>query len=130
MDTLRGLVRDRTMGRLSASGRSQGGFPSSAEAPCSAKQYRQPARPPPCVVDVVEPGSDPSAITIGIEDADSAELDGAGTLVLHTPGRNVRHLAPAVYQEVEGIRQPVDGAYVLAGTGSFKLAFMTQADRW
>jgi hypothetical protein len=62
---------------------------------------------------VVAPGADPSAIALRIQGAQGLELDGQGNLVIHASGGDVVEQAPVVYQEVNGVRVPVQGQYVL-----------------
>jgi hypothetical protein len=64
---------------------------------------------------VVAPGSDPNAIKLSIQGAQSITLDAQGNLVLHTAGSDVIEQAPVVYQNVGGIRQSVAGKFVLEG---------------
>jgi hypothetical protein len=61
------------------------------------------------------PGADPGQIALAIQGADSVSLDVAGTLVLHTSGGDVTEHAPVIYQDSDGVRQPVSGGYVLLG---------------
>jgi len=62
----------------------------------------------------VAPGADPSQAELQFDGADHVQLvDGA--LVLRTGDESVRLDAPSVYQEVDGRRQPVQGAFVLRG---------------
>jgi len=66
---------------------------------------------------VVGPGGDPRQIRFGFEGADAMHLDAAGNLLLSLPGGDVVERAPFVYQEVNGVRKPVDGRFVLKGRG-------------
>src|SRR6185295_2469207 len=60
---------------------------------------------------VVAPGADPQKIVLGFEGADAVEIDAHGDLVLHTAGGDVRQHKPVVYQEVDGVRRAIEGAY-------------------
>jgi hypothetical protein len=71
---------------------------------------------------MVAPGTDPSAIAMNFQGADRRELDAGGDLVLHTGGREVRMQKPAVYQEADGVRQEVEGAFVLRSNGQVAFA--------
>jgi sugar lactone lactonase YvrE len=68
---------------------------------------------------VVAPGADPDQIRLRFEgdlrarDEHPAEVDGAGDLVLHTSGGDLLQGKPALYQVVDGRRQPVAGGYAL-----------------
>ena len=66
---------------------------------------------------VVAPGADPGAITLNVQGASSVTLDGQGNLVIHTSAGDVTEHAPVVYQEIDGLRQPVEGHYVLSPLG-------------
>jgi hypothetical protein len=65
---------------------------------------------------VVQPGADPSLITLAAEGADRLEVDKAGDLVFHLGGQQLRQRVPLVYQERDGVRLPVEGRYVLRGS--------------
>jgi len=69
---------------------------------------------------VVSPGADPSAIRFAIEGADKMELDAQGDLVLHAGGSEARLSKPVVYQEVDGVRQEISGAYILTPHSSLR----------
>jgi hypothetical protein len=64
---------------------------------------------------VVRPGADPGRILLGIQGADRLELDSQGDLVLHTSAGRVRHRRPVLYQETNGVRTEIAGAYSLEG---------------
>lgn len=64
---------------------------------------------------VVNPGADPHAIKLSFDGATSMALDDHGNLVLHAPGGDVVQQAPVIYQEVNGVRQSVPGAFELLG---------------
>ena len=64
---------------------------------------------------IVAPGSDPEAIQLAFEGEDELEIDARGDLVLYSDGGQVRLHKPLVYQEVDGVRREIAGAYVLNG---------------
>ena len=64
---------------------------------------------------VVAPGADPNNILLGFDGADKIEVDGKGDLVIHFTTEQTRMLKPFIYQEVDGVRQEIDGNYVLKG---------------
>ena len=64
---------------------------------------------------IVAPGTDPAVIQLAFEGEDNLEIDAQGDLVLHTAGEQVRLHKPLVYQQVDGGRREISGAYVLNG---------------
>lgn len=62
---------------------------------------------------IVAPGADPKAIRLDFAGADKVEVDTQGDLVLHTIVGQIRQQKPFVYQEVNGVKQPVVGRYVV-----------------
>lgn len=62
---------------------------------------------------VVAPGADPNVVTLDFEGADKLEVSDEGDLVIRTAGGELRQHKPTVYQEVEGVKQEIPGAYVL-----------------
>jgi hypothetical protein len=81
---------------------------------------------------VVAPGADPNAIALNVNGADNVTLDGQGNLVIHTAAGNVTEHAPVVYQEINGVRQAIDGHYVLSSpgnstTGAYQVRFQVGA---
>lgn len=62
---------------------------------------------------VVSPGADPGAILVEFDGADRVEVDPAGDLILAPPGGTLRLERPLVYQEQNGVRQPVASRYRL-----------------
>jgi hypothetical protein len=64
---------------------------------------------------IVAPGADPRRITLDFAGVEKLDLAASGELVLHASGGEVRLPAPVVYQERQGVRQPVTGRYVLKG---------------
>jgi len=73
---------------------------------------------------IVAPGADPKKIALGFKGADKLEIDAKGDLVLRAAGGEVRQHKPVVYQEIDGIRQEIDGGYVRKGANrvGFRLA--------
>lgn len=66
---------------------------------------------------VVAPGADPTRIALEVSGAESLAIDPDGALVMGVPGGEVRQGAPVVFQEVDEARVPVEGRFVLTGTG-------------
>src|SRR5258707_804199 len=66
---------------------------------------------------VVTPGADPKKIVLGFKGADKLEIDAQGDLVLHAAGGDIRQHKPVVYQEIDGVRREISGAYVRKGAG-------------
>ena len=64
---------------------------------------------------VVAPGTDPTAITLAFHGADTIEINDQGDLVLHTAGGELVQRAPVIYQETEGVKQHINGHFVLLG---------------
>src|SRR3989441_8952332 len=64
---------------------------------------------------VVRPGANPSRIVLGVQGADRLEVDAQGDLVLHTAVGPIRQRKPVIYQEIDGDRKEIPGAYVLTG---------------
>src|SRR5256885_3563981 len=73
---------------------------------------------------VVAPGANPKKIVLGFKGADKLEIDAQGDLVLRTAGGDIRQHRPLIYQEIDGIRQEIDGGYVRKGANrvGFRLA--------
>ena len=66
------------------------------------------------------PGCRPKAITLSFEGhgahgAPRLRIDNNGDLLLRTAGSELRQHKPVVYQEVDGVRRPIAGRYVLKG---------------
>jgi hypothetical protein len=62
---------------------------------------------------VVSPGADPRAITLNFAGADQLEVDASGDLLVHAGGTELRQHKPVLYQEVNGVRHEVAGAFRL-----------------
>ena len=73
---------------------------------------------------VVHPGTDPNVIALSFEGADQLKVDAQGELVLHAGAGEIRQRKPFIYQEVDGVRREVSGAYKLKNTNTvgFELA--------
>ena len=70
---------------------------------------------------VVAPGVDPNQIGLRIDGAERVEVDGEGTLVVHTAAGDVRQPRPVAYQRIGGIRRPVTADYALDAEGRVRL---------
>src|SRR5207247_8423963 len=70
---------------------------------------------------IVAPGADPDRIGLGIEGAERIEVDGEGTLVVHTAAGDVRQPRPIAYQQMGGARRPVAADYALDAEGRVRL---------
>ncbi|MEE9533318.1 MAG: SBBP repeat-containing protein, partial [Acidimicrobiia bacterium] len=64
---------------------------------------------------VVGPGADPKSITLAFNGAERLEINDQGDLVLHIAGGKVIQRAPVIYQENNGVKQTINGHYVLRG---------------
>jgi hypothetical protein len=64
---------------------------------------------------VVAPGADPSAIRMNLEGANQLRINAQGDLVLSVSGGEVTLQKPVVYQQLNGARHEIAGAYLLAG---------------
>ncbi len=64
---------------------------------------------------VVAPGSDPTAIQVEWRGARQLALDGGGDLLITTSTGQIKWTAPVLFQEVNGQRRPIQGAYKLLG---------------
>jgi hypothetical protein len=62
---------------------------------------------------VVAPGADPSNIKLSFKGADKIEVNSMGELVLHAMNGDIHMHKPVIYQQIGGIRKPVNGSYVL-----------------
>jgi hypothetical protein len=76
---------------------------------------------------VVAPGADPKTIRltfdglVGARHAVPLQLDDAGDLIILTDGGEVRLPKPSIYQEIDGVKQPIPGGYVLLSPQSSSL---------
>ena len=64
---------------------------------------------------IVNPGADPKSIMLAFDGAQGLSLDNRGDLVLTTEAGPVRQSKPVIYQEIDGVRRDVAGAYLLQG---------------
>jgi hypothetical protein len=64
---------------------------------------------------IVAPGADPDRIKLDFEGPDDVTVDAAGDLLLSTAGGPVRMHKPFVYQEIDGTRVPIEGAFKTFG---------------
>jgi len=64
---------------------------------------------------IVAPGANPKVIRLSIRGATKARIDSDGNLLLSISGGTVCLHRPRIYQDVDGIRQPVMGGYVIKG---------------
>ncbi len=62
---------------------------------------------------LVGPGADPNAIRLRFMGADRMEMDTQGDLMLHSGPGELRHKQPVLYQELAGVRSPVEGRFIL-----------------
>ena len=65
---------------------------------------------------ILEPGVDPSTIRLQYEGAGTVRLDG-GALIIPSAAGDFRENAPVIYQEINGSRVPVEGAFRLFSDG-------------
>jgi len=61
----------------------------------------------------VRAGADPAQIRLGLSGVDNVSLEPDGSLSLNAASREVRWNKPTIYQEVDGHRRPVTGAFQL-----------------
>src|SRR5262249_2297608 len=64
---------------------------------------------------IVAAGADPGQVKLNFAGADQLSLDQDGNLIIEADGAQVVAHAPFLYQDVNGVRQPVAGHYVLLG---------------
>jgi Beta-propeller repeat len=70
---------------------------------------------------VVAPRVDPNQIALRIDGAERVEVDGEGTLVVHTAAGDIRQPRPVAYQRIGGIRRLVAADYALDAEGQVRL---------
>src|SRR5690242_3681860 len=71
---------------------------------------------------IVAPGADPSQIRMEFENAGRTRIDKHGDLVIRVGNGEYRHKRPLVYQEMDGKRVPIQGAWLLHGReGRFRI---------
>jgi hypothetical protein len=66
---------------------------------------------------VVAPGADPRTIRLAFDGTEKPRIDGRGEIVLAAGGGEIRLNRPVVYQEVNGARKSVGGAFVIRSGG-------------
>ncbi|MGI8985059.1 MAG: SBBP repeat-containing protein [Acidimicrobiales bacterium] len=66
---------------------------------------------------VVAPGADPGAIAVDVDGPGEPVIDAAGDLVVETASGTLRQSKPVLYQERDGERHAVTGAFALRGDG-------------
>src|SRR5262249_10269116 len=64
---------------------------------------------------LVAPNVDPGRIAMAIQGAQNLALDPQGNLIMSTSAGAITSSAPVMYQVVNGVRQSVQGSYVLQG---------------
>jgi Carboxypeptidase regulatory-like domain/Beta-propeller repeat len=64
---------------------------------------------------VVAPGASPSSIRLAFRGVQSTHVDARGDLVLRVVGGEIRQRKPVVYQETGGVKEYVEGRYLLKG---------------
>ncbi len=62
----------------------------------------------------VAPGTDPRSIRLAFAGRGKASIDKNGDLLLPAASGEVRFQKPVVYQTADGVREPVEGSYVMA----------------
>jgi len=73
----------------------------------------------------VAPGADPKDIRLDAGGASSAELDSDGDLILATAAGEVRLKHPEAYQEIAGVRNPVQSEFRLVTKNTVEIAVGT-----
>ena len=73
---------------------------------------------------VVEPGADPGAVPLTFDGPDKLEISETGDLIAGLGQTRIYHRKPVIYQEIDGDRDPVSGAYRIEGRNrvGFQLA--------
>ena len=64
---------------------------------------------------VVAPGTNPGVIKLAFKGVKNTRVDASGDLVLQTAGGEIRQRKPVIYQEAGGVKQYVEGRYLLKG---------------
>jgi hypothetical protein len=70
---------------------------------------------------VLAPGADPAQVRVRFEGMDSLRTTANGGIELTLAGGTLRQRTPVIYQERAGARVPVNGRFVNAGSGEFRL---------
>ncbi len=71
---------------------------------------------------IVSPTADPHRVKLVFEGADKVSLDRDGDLVAQTRAGEVRLKKPVLYQDIDGQRREITGAYVLHGRNRISFA--------
>lgn len=71
---------------------------------------------------VVHPGAVPGSIRFQLQGVSAISINAQGDLVLHTSSGDVVQQAPKIYQQADGLRQPVAGRYILQDGGTVGFA--------
>ena len=73
---------------------------------------------------VVEPGADPGEVQLRFDGPEKLEISKAGDLIAGLGQTRIYHRKPVIYQEIDGDRRPVSGAYRIEGRNrvGFQLA--------
>jgi hypothetical protein len=66
----------------------------------------------------VAPHANPNVIELKFSGTDRIEIGESGDLILHTPAGEIRHEHPRVYQNRNGVQDPVDGEFILLSSSS------------
>lgn len=66
---------------------------------------------------VVAPHADPRKIRMRFDGVANLRTDAAGNLILGTAAGDIVEHTPEVYQEIAGVRRPVDGSFAVARNG-------------
>jgi hypothetical protein len=74
----------------------------------------------------VRPGARPSNIRLAYTGASGVRLDGSGALLIESPAGVLRDAPPVAYQEISGVRVPVESRYVLNAAGEYGFAVGAQ----
>src|SRR5438445_3007099 len=74
---------------------------------------------------MVAPGASPNAIKLAFEGARRIRVDHNGDLVLQTACGDGRQRQPLIYQEANGVKQIIEGGYVLRSRN--QVGFQVQA---
>lgn len=77
---------------------------------------------------ILAPGADPSQIRTKFTGAGHMKIDADGDLVLALKGQTVRWKKPAVYQDIDGKRKPLEGRFVRRSRNEIGIA-LAQWDR-
>jgi photosystem II stability/assembly factor-like uncharacterized protein len=64
---------------------------------------------------IVAPGASFKAARIAFEGVQGVRLDASGNLLIATSSGEIRQRNPAIYQEADGAKEPVEGGYVIRG---------------